>query len=190
MSTEEPRSVVEGQELRSAVAKDAETFFALYRSSDAVDPAFGPYLLKEAVWNKDIDARLAIANRLMDDGVDVRGAQVLNAYLAYRIHDFEAEVPLLRRLLDEGADVMRVAPKHGTPLECLATQFRYTDETLMPFYEVLLSRPDFDPLGPGMSGRPVLTNIRKWRMKREQLVEMLEALLEEGGIEVPADTEE
>ena len=172
------------------MTRDAETFFALYRSSDAVDPAFGPYLLKEGVLNKDIDARLAISHRLLDDGVDVRGAQVLNTYMAYRIHDFEAEVPLLRRLLDEGADVMRVAPKHGTPLECLAAQFRYSDETMMPFYEVLLSRPDFDPLGLGMSGRPVLTNIRKWRMKRETLVGMLEALLVERGIEVPSDAEE
>lgn len=158
-----------------------------------MDPAPGTELLYEAVLNKDIDARLAIANRLLDDGVDVnedvRGARVLNRYLAYRIHDFDLEAPLLRRLLDEGADVMWVDPKGGTPLEMLAAQFRYTDETMMPFYEVVLSRPDFDPLGPGKSGRRILTTIRMWRMKREKLVALLEALLVERDVEVPTDTE-
>lgn len=175
--------------MRSAASGDTETFIAVYRSSDAVDPGVGPELLKEGLLNKDIDARLAIAHRLMDDGVDVRGAEVLNDYLAHRVHDFEAEAPLLQRLLDEGADVMRVDPKYGTPLECLAAQLRYTDEKMMPFYEVLLSRPEFDPLGQGAGGRPVITNIRNRRRKRQELVEMLETLLVERGVEVPADPE-
>lgn len=74
----------------------------------------------------------------------------------------------------------------------------YTFELLVPkiprndvlsLVEKQLSRPDLNPLGVGMSGRPVLANIRKWRMKREKLIEMLEALLIERGVEVPADTE-
>lgn len=44
-------------------------------------------------------------NRLRGDGVgvggDVRGARVLDTFLAHRIHDFEAEAPLLQRLLDD-----------------------------------------------------------------------------------------
>ncbi|RGE19310.1 hypothetical protein [Leucobacter sp. wl10] len=66
---------------------------------------FGTSPLLDAIRNRGIGARTRIMNRLRGDGVgvggDVRGARVLDTFLAHRIHDFEAEAPLLQRLLDD-----------------------------------------------------------------------------------------
>jgi len=184
------RSVEEGQELRRLATRGSlEEFLAVYRPADATDAELGVDLLFEAVRNKDIAARTGIVTRLLDDGADAtairKDAGILQHLLSYGVHDFPAEVPLLQRLLDEGADVNRVDRKNGTPLEALAAQFKFSDEQLAPFYDVLLAHPRLDPLQDSVFGRTVLGNVRNWRDGRPDLVARLEQLLVDRGVPVP-----
>ena len=142
-------------------------------------------LLTLALTNGDPSQRVAIAGRLLDDGADVTVGQPLHVLLGRGEHDADAEAILLARMLDAGADVNELHPERGTPLETVAAQFRFSDRDLAPFYDVLLARPDLDPLGPGLGGRPVLANLRRWQAKRGDLVERVEALLVERGIPLP-----
>lgn len=184
------RSVEEGQELRRLARRGSlEEFLARYRPADATDRDLGADLLFAALHHKDIAARTGIVSRLLDDGADAavihHDAGVLHHLLSYGVHDFPAEVPLLRRLLAEGADVNRVDPKRGTPLEALAAQFRFSDEQLAPFYDVLLAHPDLDPLQDSAFGRTVLGNVRSWGEGRPDLVVRVERLLVVRGRPVP-----
>lgn len=142
-------------------------------------------LLSLALTNSDSPARIAISNRLLDDGADVHKAMPLHRFMARNQHDFVAEAPLLTRLLDAGADVNAVVAKFGTPLETLAAKFTFSDMALTPFYDVLLARPDLDLLQPGMGGRPVLVNLRKWSAQRGELVIRAGQTLTDRGIALP-----
>jgi hypothetical protein len=66
-------------------------------------------LLWDSVTNPDVDARVAISNQLIDDGVDVpyvdNNLNVLNMLLGNRHLVPVKDAPLLRRLLQEGADM-------------------------------------------------------------------------------------
>ncbi|WP_433343786.1 hypothetical protein [Micromonospora sp. CA-111912] len=99
-------------------------------------------------------ARAGIAAVLLDDGADARstaadGVNTLHAMLGSAALDPAFEAPVLRRLIDGGADVNGVANKFGTPLQVLIAQFRYTDEVLAPFYDVIFSYGDLDLLKVG-----------------------------------------
>ncbi len=142
-------------------------------------------LLTLALTNADSPSRVAICNRLLDDGADVREAMPLHRFLARNQHDFTAEAPLLQRLLDAGADVNEVDSKVGTPLETLAGKFKFSDVELGPFYDVLLARPDLDLLQVSIFGRTVLGNLRKWSGGRGELVVRAEQTLADRGIPVP-----
>ncbi len=142
-------------------------------------------LLSLALTNPDSPARIAIANRLLDDGADVHRARPLHRFLGRNEHDFAAEAPLLERLLDAGADVNAVDPKFGTPLETLAAKLKFSDVTLTPFYDVLLARPDLDLLRESLRGDTVLRNLRKMAAKRGELVIRAEQTLSDRGIPIP-----
>ena len=143
-------------------------------------------LLTLALANSDFPARLAIANHLLDDGADVTLFQPLHVLVGRAKHDFVAEAPLVTRMLDLGADVNEVTRSHGTPLETAACVFKHSDETLQPFYDAILARPDLDLLQPGLDGRPVLVNLRKWAQRRGSLVTQAEQLLTSRRIPLPA----
>lgn len=148
----------------------------------------GTTLLGLALSNRDHLQRVALAHRLLDDGADVRRGRPLHVLLGRNNHDFDAEAPLLTRMLDAGADVNEVDRKFGTPLETLAAKFKFSDVTLIPFYDVLLARPDLDLLQPSFFGRTVLANLRNWSAQRGQLVIRAEQVLTDRGIPVPPPT--
>lgn len=167
-----------------------DDFLAVYSPSDATADDLGTPLLFDALANNDLAARVAIAHRLLDDGADAGvqqadGTTTLHVLLGKGDHDFEAEPALLERLIDGGADVNASVPRFGTPLLALARQFKFSDARLTPLYDVLLARPELDPLAPGLDDEPVLTVVRKWAAKRADLVTRLEALLVERGTPVP-----
>ncbi|MCK0113459.1 YrhB family protein [Ornithinimicrobium sp. F0845] len=62
--------------------------------------------------------------------------------------DAATDAALLRRLFEGGCDPNRTMERFGTPLVTLARQLKFTDETLAPFYDVLLAAPGFDPMAP------------------------------------------
>lgn len=145
----------------------------------------GETLLCLALTNKDTTQRVALANRLLDDGADAREGRPLHVLLGRNQHDFDAEAPLLKRLLDAGADVNEVMAKFGTPLETIAAKFKFSDVDLAPFYDVLLAHPDLDLLQQSIDGRTVLGNLRKWSGGRGELVIRAEQALTDRGIPVP-----
>ena len=147
----------------------------------------GASLLVLALGNRDPVQRVAMANRLLDDGADPNRWSPLHVLLGRTNHDFELEAPLVARLLDAGADVNRVVRDKltGTPLESLASTFKFSDRDLAPFYEVLLARPDLDLLQTSSHDRTVLANLRRMEPIRSELVQRAEQTLRERGIAVP-----
>lgn len=162
-----------------------QDFLAQYTPANVHYDGYSRSMLDMALNNKDLQARVQIANRLLDDGADVEQGHPAHVLVGASRHDFDAEAPLLDRLLDSGADVNHVLPKFGTPLETAASQFAFSDRDLTPFYDVLLARPDIDFLRESLNGRPVLVRLRKWYAKRADLVERVEALMAERGIPLP-----
>lgn len=145
----------------------------------------GDTLLALALTNKDTAQRVAIANRLLDDGVDVKQSQPLHRLLGRNQHDFTSEAPVITRILDAGADVNEVMARFGTPLETIAGKGKFSDVELTPFYDVLLVRPDLDLLRKSVDGRTVLGNLRKMSALRGELVIRAEQTLTDRGIPVP-----
>jgi hypothetical protein len=133
---------------------DAARILAAYEPGDAgtVEPGSGWTLLHTVLDNPDVDARLQVAHRLLDDGADpavATPAGLTPAHILLRGHgerDFVREAALLRRLFDAGADVNAVATKVGTPLNCLAKMSNYEEASRAPLYDVLLTHPELDPL--------------------------------------------
>jgi len=70
-----------------------------------------------------------------------------------------SEPKLLERMLDLGADVNEVIPKFGAPLETLAEVFKFDDETLASFYDVLFARPELDLHQEGNFSKSVFASI-------------------------------
>ncbi len=164
-------------------------FLAEYDPSQAVGwvSGTGQTLLHLAVGNPDPEARVAIATRLLDDGADATALLAPQGYTALHIlfgaaeHDVVAEAPLVERLLDAGLDVNAVAARSGTALQTLASQLKFSDETLAPFYDVLFARPDLDLLVPGKMGRSSLESARRLVEKRGALVARMEEYLSRRG---------
>ena len=128
-----------------------EDFARVYRPGVDTDyrGAGARTLLFYALQNRDIDARIAIANLLLDDGVDASvvsgNLNVLHVFFGNGPHDPDREAPLLNRMIDAGADINQVSKKWGPPLITLVEhEWRSAD----PFQEALFSRPDLDLSAP------------------------------------------
>lgn len=174
-------------------AASAAEFLAQYDPSILTErDAVGRTVLLAALGNTDIDARLEIAGRLLDDGADagaVMDGQVgtLHVLLGKRHEKIDGEAALLTRLLEGGADPNLVSPKNGSPLQILNTQYAYSDEQLAPFYDVLFARDDLDLLRPGAYRSTTFGLAVKARSKRPQLVERMETYLRDRGIPIPEE---
>ncbi|WP_461157661.1 hypothetical protein [Saccharopolyspora tripterygii] len=136
----------------------------------------GQPLLHCVLANKDVSTRVALANRVLDDGADASaltsdGRTTAHVLLEQKRHDPPAEAPLLERLFDEGSDVNHVVTtgQIGTPLHSLAKQFQFTDEFFAPYYDVFFARPDLDLTKPTF-GSPVIWIFRSWWDRRSNLV--------------------
>ena len=111
---------------------------------------FAP-LLWQSVSNRDADARVAISNQLIDDGVDVpyvdNKTNVLTVYLGSRSLVPVKDAPLVRRIVQHGADLnLKHTPKGlggGTPATMLLSNMSLTEEEKIPLYDVLLEFPEF-----------------------------------------------
>ncbi|MDQ0647509.1 hypothetical protein QFZ53_001705 [Microbacterium natoriense] len=133
----------------TAQGESYEDFLAVYDPSWAtsVEPD-GRTALAGAVANNDPIARVAIANRLLDDGANPAVHQpfssVLHNLLSKKNLDPVRDAALLRRLLDGGADVNLSVPKHGRPFSVFLQQSGLRPADRQPFYDVLFSRDDLD----------------------------------------------
>lgn len=166
-----------------------EEFLAEYEPSDAAwaSPSTGETLLKFAVGNHDVEARIAIATRLLDDGADPaysmeNGTNLLHVLLGRRKQDFAAEAPLLERLIAGGADINKVIARFGTPLETATVDSAFTEAELAPAYDVFFAQPDLDLLQISLAGRTVIARLRDCFEDRSDLVARAEAYLAEHGL--------
>ncbi|WP_447913721.1 hypothetical protein [Microbacterium phyllosphaerae] len=171
----------------SATQSEAE-FLADYEPSLATwADKDGLTLLMRALHNGDPASRVAIATRLLDDGADAGAAtesdvNVLHVLLSATAHDFGAEARLLARLLDEGADVNADSgSRWGTPLQTLSRSFKFTDEDLAPFYDVLFARPELDVTTPSSKGRSVTESAQAAIRRRADLLAPCHAHTNEHG---------
>lgn len=129
-----------------------QEFLAAY--DPAVTPAYqsevvGDTVLFGALSNLDPDARVTIANRLLDDGADPSvvtrsGTTVLHVLLANPEPSPEGDAHLLRRLLAGGAPINRVDSKRGAPLAILFDNYMLEDDEAEPYYEAFFERPDLN----------------------------------------------
>lgn len=134
----------------------------------------GRSMLHCVLANKEPRVRVALANRLLDDGADAaaltpEGRTTAHVLLAQKRHDPPVEAPLLERLIQGGADVNHVAVGEGTPLYSLAEQFMFTDEFLAPFYDVFFALPDLDLVTPTLHARSDLDSFGQWSERRRVL---------------------
>ena len=88
-------------------------------------------------------------------------------------------------MLGLGADVNEVIPRFGAPLETLAEVFKFDDETLAPFYDVLFARPELDLLQEGNFSTSVFASIQQISARRGDLLARATAHLTEHGVPVP-----
>lgn len=160
----------------SATKSEAD-FLADYEPALATwEEKDGMTLLMRALRNGDPASRVAIATRLLDDGADASAAtdshvNALHVLLSATAHDFAAEAPLLARLLDEGADINADSGSQwGTPLQTLCRTFKFSDETLAPFYDVIFARPDLDVTIASSKGRSVTESAEAASDRRADLL--------------------
>lgn len=139
---------------------DEEEFLAAY--DPAVTPTYqsetvGSTVLFGALSNLDPDARVAIANRLLDDGADPsvvtrNGTTVLHVLLANPEPGPEGDAHVLRRLLAGGAPINLIDSKRGAPLAILFDNYSLEDDEAEPYYEAFFERPDLNLDAPGNMG--------------------------------------
>lgn len=164
-----------------------DEFVAGYDACEGPEPGAVGQLVLEAVGNDDVQARIAIANRLLDDGADATrtsssGANVLHAMLGRRAHDFAAEAPLLERLIAGGADINKVIARFGTPLETVTLDSAFSEAELAPVYDVFFAQPHLDLLKTSIYKKTVMTNLRDCFEDRTDLVARAEAYLAARGL--------
>ncbi|CPR88187.1 hypothetical protein [Mycobacteroides abscessus] len=126
-----------------------EDFLREYTPNDAsfVDGG-GRTLLFPSVANRDIEARVAITMRLLDDGADPSIApdnvNVLHVLFDQRKHDPAYEAPMLRRLIESGADINLFSKRSGPPLAVLTEHGPSPESARVPFYDVIFDQPNLN----------------------------------------------
>lgn len=126
-----------------------EEFLKEYTPSDAKWISItGRNLLFRSLANRDVNARVTITNRLLDDGADPSIApdnvNVLHVLLDQRTHDPAYEAPMLRRLIDGGADINMFSKRSGPPLACLIEHGPSPESARVPFYDVIFDQPNLN----------------------------------------------
>ncbi|SKM80635.1 Uncharacterised protein [Mycobacteroides abscessus subsp. massiliense] len=129
-----------------------EDFLSVYTPADATKLfGDGRPLLFKSVGNRDVKARVAITNRLLDDGADPSIApdnvNVLHVLFDQRTHDTEYEAPMLRRLIERGADINLFSKRSGPPLAVLIQHGPSPESECVPFYDVIFDQPNLDLTG-------------------------------------------
>lgn len=134
-----------------------EDFLKEYTPADATKLfTDGRPLLFKSVGNRDVQARIAITNRLLEDGADPSivsgGINVLHVLFDARTHDTELEAPMLQRLIDGGADINQVSKRSGPPFAVFIEHGPIPETERIPFYDVIFNQPNLDLSAPCLQG--------------------------------------
>lgn len=155
-----------------------EDFLKEYTPQDATwRSVTGRNLLFKSVANKDVEARVAITTRLLDDGADASVApdslNVLHVLFDTRTHDTVLEAPMLRRLIEGGADINLVSKRFGPPLAVFIQHGPSPEDLRVPFYDVLFDQPNLDltaPYGKGTLRDLIFNSVYNLPLLRERVL--------------------
>ena len=160
-----------------AQLKTEKEFFEIYHEGDEKKLYDGESLLFYAIANHEPNARYIISNFLLDKGVDALGfneehESVFHVLMSRDDHDISKTVALCERLIRLGVDINTLDKKNRSALQYIINNMRYSDEELMPLYQLWFSQPcpscetknawGFSPLDLAQKGSG-----------REQLVELM-----------------
>lgn len=153
-----------------------DDFLAEYTPEDATKLfGGGRPLLFQSVGNKNVEARIAITQRLLDDGADASIApdnvNVLHVLFGTRNHEPDKEAPMLRRLIDSGADINLVSKRDGPPLAVLIKHGPRPEHACLPFYDVIFDQPNLDltlPTGDGSLHDLIFNSVWNLPLLRER----------------------
>lgn len=164
-----------------AKLKTEKEFFEVYREGDEKESYNGKSLLYYAISNHNSDARYTIADFLLDKNTDVKSIDeehntMLHVLLSRPNHDLPKTIELCKRLIRLGVDINALDKKNRSALQYIINM-GYTDEELMPLYQLWFSQPctccetknawGFSPLDLAQKGSG-----------REQLVELMKKHIE------------
>ncbi|MFC7431785.1 MULTISPECIES: hypothetical protein [unclassified Agrococcus] len=128
----------------AALGGTYDEFVEAYGDGQGHDPTA---LLEEAFRNTDPVARVAIANRLLDDGADAAfvsdGYNALSLLFGQLEHLPQEEAALIRRLIEGGLDVNFRSRRGERPIQQL-TLISHPDADAVPMYDALLEAKDLD----------------------------------------------
>lgn len=127
-----------------AKLKGLEDFLNSYSKTDANKLFNGKSLLFYSISNNNLDARYAITNYLLDEGVQVTGVSEENETLLHILlsrvnHDLPKTIELCERLIEKGIDINKVDSKNRLALQYLI-DMKYTDQELKPLYLLWFSQ--------------------------------------------------
>lgn len=128
-----------------AQLKTEKEFFEVYREGDEKKLYDGKSLLFYAIGNHNSNARYIISNFLLDKGVDALGfneehESVFHVLMSRDDHDISKTVALCERLIRLGVDINTLDKKNRSALQWMI-QLEYSDEELMPLYQLWFSQP-------------------------------------------------
>ena len=131
---------------KAQYATSIDEFLAIYDPADLPnqdDALFG------AVSNNNLDLKLSITMRLLNDGASAAyvesGINVLHVLFGrMEARRPEQEAPMVRALIEAGADVNLYSRRYPTPLIMMLDEDHLPGEQSAPFYDVFLDRPELD----------------------------------------------
>lgn len=138
--------------------------------------------------NRSSADKVKNANLMLDDGAKTSAGSLLHRLFGSYVEDrdFKLEAELAKRLLDAGVDVNEVYGKFGTPLECAAQHFKFSEKELQPIYDAILARPDVDFLAPRLKGQTTTYGlIVKMGKLRPKLLTQVEAYMQQHNQPIP-----
>ena len=132
----------------TASMKSAEEFYKLYDKKYLNEPYEGDTLIIYGIGNTKIDDRYNITNFLLDEGadakvIDIYGNTLLHILLGHVKHDLEKTIELCKRLIDLGVDINHKDNKNRLAIQWIIN-LKYTDEELMPLYDLWFSQSNVD----------------------------------------------
>lgn len=132
----------------TAKLKTKEEFLAIYKEGDEKKLYDGLPLIFYALSNNDLESRYFITSFLLDKNVDVLTKTVdddtvLHILLSQRQHDLQKTFELCKSFLELGVDINALDKKNRLAFQWLIN-LKYTDEELVPFYDLWFSQNSVD----------------------------------------------
>lgn len=162
----------------TANMKSAEEFYELYDKKYLNETYDGNTLIIYGIGNTEPDDRYNITNFLLDEGadakvIDIYGNTLLHILLGHVAHDLEKTIELCKRLIDLEVDINHKDNKNRLAIQWMIN-LKYTDEELMPLYDLWFSQSNVDINTKNDWGVSPLELAKKLPFRKKLVEKMLE----------------